>query len=277
MTTRITILAENSVMRPMGIIGEHGFAALVEHEEQRVLFDTGQGYALMHNARMLGIDLATVTKVVLSHGHYDHTGGLPELLKPGPRRQVYAHPGIFAARYWQKDNGGREPVGIPFNRSYLERLGADFHLSAEPVKVAEGISTSGEVPRVTDFETGDTTLFLEDAPGSGPDPHTDDLSLIVESSKGLVVLLGCAHAGLVNILEHASALHPGRPVYAVIGGTHLGFSGAEQMDGTVEKLRSLGIEKVGTSHCTGLAGAARLREALGDSFFFAGAGTVFEA
>jgi 7,8-dihydropterin-6-yl-methyl-4-(beta-D-ribofuranosyl)aminobenzene 5'-phosphate synthase len=275
--TTVTILSENSVVKPMGLIGEHGFAALVEKGRDKVLFDTGQGYALHHNARILGIDLSKVTTVVLSHGHYDHTGGLPELLKTGPRRRIIAHPGIFSARYWEGEDGSRKPIGMPFNRSYLERLGADFELSADAVEVVEGITTTGEIPRITGFETGDKTLFLEESEGREPDLHEDDLSLVVKTGKGLVVLLGCAHAGLVNILQHVTSLLPGRPVHAVLGGTHLGFSDADQMAGTVEAFRRLGIEKVGASHCTGLAGAARLQDALGDSFFFAGVGTVFEA
>ncbi|MDF1534986.1 MAG: MBL fold metallo-hydrolase [bacterium] len=276
MKTRVTVLSENSVVKPMGLIGEHGFAALVERGDSKVLFDTGQGYALVHNARILGVDLGTVDTVVLSHGHYDHTGGLAELLKGGGRKRIFAHPGIFVSRYWEAVDGSREPIGMPFTRAYLEGLGADFVLSETSQVVAEGISTTGEVARETVFEKGDTTLFLCEENGGGPDPHVDDLSLVVEGESGLLVLLGCAHAGLVNILRHVQKTRPGMVVKAVVGGTHLGFSGEEQMQGTVEAMTGMGVEKVGASHCTGLAGSARLREALGDSFFFAGVGSVLE-
>lgn len=273
---KVTVLSENSVVKPMGLIGEHGFAALVERGDTKVLFDTGQGYAFIHNARIMGVDLNDVDAVVLSHGHYDHTGGLAEFLKGVGRKDIFAHPGIFASRFVENPDGSRKPIGMPFTRAYLEGLGAGFKLSRKPQKIGEGISTTGEVPRETAFEKGDTTLYLCEEHGGGLDPHDDDLSLVVEGEEGLLVLLGCAHAGLVNILNHVQKLHPGVPIKAVVGGTHLGFSGEEQMAGTVEAMEGMGVEKVGASHCTGLAGSARLREALGDSFFFAGVGSVLE-
>jgi len=278
MKVRVTILCENSVVRPMGVIGEHGFAALVERGDEKVLFDTGQGYALLHNARIMGFDLSGVNDVVLSHGHYDHTGGLAELLKAGGERDIYAHPGIFVARYWKGPDGVMKPIGIPFNRDYLEGLGAEFHLSRKAQEVSDGILTTGEIKRVTSFEGGDKTMFLSSEPGGEVDPLPDDLSLVVEGEDGLIVLLGCAHAGLVNILKHVEKMRPGRRIKAVLGGTHLGFSSEEQMAGTIEAMKGMGVEKVGAGHCTGLAGSCRLREAVGDEkFFFAGAGAVLEA
>jgi 7,8-dihydropterin-6-yl-methyl-4-(beta-D-ribofuranosyl)aminobenzene 5'-phosphate synthase len=273
---RITILSENSVIRSSALIGEHGFSALVEKGEEKVLFDTGQGYALHHNARILGLDLGMVREVVLSHGHSDHTGGLTELLKDGKVRDVYAHPDIFHSRFHEEPDGPSRPIGIPFSRAYLEGLGARFHLSDEPQEVGLGITTTGVVPRETTFETGDSTLVLGSEHGGGPDPLLDDLSLIVQGQSGLIILLGCAHAGLVNILNHVRNLMPNHPVKAVVGGTHLGFSSEEQMAATIEAMSAMGVEMVGASHCTGLAGSARLREALGDSFFFAGVGTAIE-
>ncbi|GBE14537.1 MAG TPA: MBL fold metallo-hydrolase [Proteobacteria bacterium] len=278
MKARVTVLCENSAVRPMGIIGEHGFAALIERGDEKVLFDTGQGYALLHNARIMGFDLAGVNKVALSHGHYDHTGGLAELLKAGGERDIYAHPGIFVSRYWKGPDGSMKPIGIPFNRDYLEGLGARFRLDKMAQEVADGISTTGEIDRVTPFEGGDTSMFLSPEPGGEVDPLPDDLSLVVEGEAGLIVLLGCAHAGLVNILKHVEKMRPGKKIHAVLGGTHLGFSSEEQMAGTIEAMKGMGVEKVGASHCTGLAGSCRLREAVGDEkFFFAGAGAVLEA
>ncbi len=277
MKAKITVLSENSVIKPGGLIGEHGFSALVERGGERILFDTGQGYALFHNARHMGIDLSTVRKVVLSHGHNDHTGGLAEFLRVGPSRDVFAHPGIFNPRYREVPDGPPKPIGMPFSRPYLEGLGARFHLSDEPQQVADGVRTTGVVPRGTSFETGDTTLLVGDESGAcGRDPLSDDLSLVVEGADGLAVLLGCAHAGLVNILNHVRSMIPDRPVKAIMGGTHLGLSGEKQMAETIKAMTGMGIEKVGASHCTGLAGSARLREALGDSFFFAGVGAELE-
>ncbi len=272
----ITVLSENSVVKSGTLLAEHGFAALVERGEERILFDTGRGYVLFHNARVLGVDLGSIGKVALSHGHSDHTGGLAELFQDGKGRDIYAHPGIFRARSHEVPGGAPKPIGMPFSRSYLEGLGARFHLSEEPVEISAGVTTTGVVPRRTSFETGDPTLVLGAEHGGGSDPLDDDLSLIVEGESGLIVLLGCAHAGVINILDHVRDLKPETPIRAVVGGTHLGMSGEAQMAATIEAMKEMGVEKVGASHCTGLAGSARLMAALGDRFFFAGVGVTVE-
>lgn len=277
MKARITVLCENSVIKPGPLIGEHGFSALVERGDEKVLFDTGQGFGLVHNARILGIDLDSVKKAVISHGHNDHTGGLAVFLLAGGARDIYAHSGIFNPRYREVPDGPPKPIGIPYTRAHLEGLGASFYLSADSQQVAPGILTTGVVPRETPFETGDQTLLVGHDDGScSRDPLSDDLSLVIEGETGLVVLLGCAHSGLVNILNHVRKLVPEKPVNAVVGGTHLGMCGEEQMVATIKAMADQGVQRVGASHCTGLAGAARLREALGDSFFFAGVGSVLE-
>lgn len=276
MKIRVTVVSENSVLSSGNLLGEHGFCALVEAGDEKVLFDSGRGYALVHNARFLGIDLGSIEKVVLSHGHSDHTGGLVELFKDLKPREVFGHPDIFLSRFHELANGARRPIGIPFSRSFLEGQGARFILSKGPQKICLGVSTTGEVPRVTPFETGDPTLILGAEHGGGKDHLWDDLSLVVEGEEGLLVLLGCAHAGVINILTHTRRLMPDKPVRVVMGGTHLAMSGEEQMVETIKTMKDLGVEKVGASHCTGLAGSARLMAALGDHFFFAGVGAVIE-
>lgn len=276
MKARITILSENSVVVSGALIAEHGFSALVERGEEKVLFDTGQGYVLIHNARISGVDLGAVRKVVLSHGHNDHTGGLAELLKDGQSRDIYAHPDVFNSRFYEVPGSSPRPIGMPFSRAFIEGLGARFHLSEGPQEVADGVATTGVIPRNTPFETGDPTLVLGPEHGGRPDPLLDDLSLVVEGESGLIVLLGCAHAGLVNILNHVRCMMPGSPIKAVVGGTHLGLSSEKQMAATIKAMEGMGVEKVGASHCTGLAGSARLREALGENFFFAGVGAALE-
>ncbi len=276
MKAKITVLSENSVVKSGTLLGEHGFSALVERDDDRVLFDTGRGYVLLHNARVLGVDLGSIGKVAISHGHSDHTGGLGELFQDGKRRNVYAHPDIFHSRFHEVSGGAPKPIGMPFCKSYLEGLGAVFHLSEEPQLICEGVMTTGVVPRRTPFETGDTTLVLGEEHGGGRDPLSDDLSLVVEGESGLIVLLGCAHAGVINILDHVRKMVPERPIKAVVGGTHLGKSGEDQMAATIEAMKGMGVEMVGASHCTGLAGSARLMAALGDSFFFAGVGATVE-
>jgi len=262
MSVRITVLCDNCVGPVSGTLGEHGFAALIEREgEEPILFDTGQGFTLLHNAARMRKDLSQVRKVVISHGHFDHTGGLMPLLKQFGGREIFSHEAIFGSRHRVKDTGECYPIGIPFEKSAYEGAGAIFNLSNSFREISPGIMLTGEVPRVTRFETGDQGLYC-DCTGQELDLTPDDQSLVIETAKGLVVLLGCCHAGLVNTIEHIACQSGRRDIYAMIGGTHLGFCGQEQLEGTVAVIRKAGIRKLAMSHCTGFAAAARLSREL---------------
>jgi len=276
MSFRVTVLCENSVGPLSGTLGEHGFSALIEPSDGApLLFDTGQGQTLLHNARRMNKDLSLVRQVVLSHGHYDHTGGLKPLLEEcGPKR-IYSHPFVFKPRYRVKDNGEWYPITIPASREDLEAAGATFDLSTEFRTIAPGIYLSGEVPRITDFETGDQGLYCDSA-GLELDMTPDDQSLVLDTEKGLVLVLGCCHAGLMNTVEHIAAMTGRRDIYAVIGGTHLGFCSLDQIAMTVSALRKLGIKKLAASHCTGFAASSRLARELPKEFQLAMVGYTLE-
>lgn len=258
MAYRITILCENSVGPISGTLGEHGFSALIEWEDGSLLFDTGQGFTLLHNAQRMNKNLHNLSDVALSHGHYDHSGGLLPLLRTcGPKR-VFGHPAIFSPRYRHKDTGESLSLGMPYPRDYLEGQGAAFDLSGQFREILPNIFMTGQVPRVTDFETGDSGLST-DTCGCNRDPFDDDQSLVITADKGLVILLGCCHAGLINTLEHIAVKTGRRDIHAVIGGTHLGFCNGQQLDQTVQALKLWQIKKLAVSHCTGFAAAARLQ------------------
>lgn len=278
MKARLTILCENTVAFPFGVVGEHGFACYVETESGSFLFDTGQGFGIVRNALALKKDLRTIRSITISHGHYDHTGGLPAVLGLRGPVDVFGHPGMFARRIWSDDTTTRD-IGIPFRRGYLESLGARFRLERQWTEVGPGLYLTGEVPRESAFETGDVHMS-QLGPNGGrihPDPLDDDLSLVVDTAKGLVLVLGCAHAGMINIIRHVQRELGRDRIYAVIGGTHLGFSSDGQFEETVKVIDALGIEKLGVSHCTGLPAAARLHARFGERFFFGSVGSVLEA
>lgn len=276
MPTRLTILCDNSVLPQMGLLGEHGFACLVETGGGRYLFDTGQGLAIAHNSRVLGANLQGLRRIILSHGHYDHTGGLPDVLHQSGPVEVVAHPDLFSERY-RAVGKVRKFIGLPFRREHLESLGAKFRLLREWTEIGDGVAVTGEVPRRDGADRGDAALMAVSDGREHPDPLADDLSLAIDSREGLIVLLGCAHAGLTNILRHVREKSGGKRLHAVLGGTHLGFAGEAQFEEAVEALEAAGVEKIGLSHCTGPEAAARLHARLGDRVFFAAVGSVLEA
>ena len=275
MQTKFTILCENSVGVPFGAVGEHGFACFIESDSGNYLFDTGQGLGILQNAMALNKDLTSIKAIMISHGHYDHTGGLPQVLQRCGRVPVYAHPEIFVKRFWGEQ---RRFIGIPFRRSYLESLGAEFKFSRKMVELAPKIYLTGEIPRRTSFEKGDTGMVAvyEDGNEKQPDPLNDDYSLVVKTIKGLVVVLGCAHAGMVNILDYVKDQFPGEKIFSVFGGTHMGFSDDKQFDETMKVIDHYEIEKLGVSHCTGLAKSAQIYALMPERFFFACVGASLE-
>lgn len=272
MTVRLTVLCDNAVGAQMGVIGEHGFSCFVETPEGNFLFDTGQGLAILNNCRVLGKDLRTVRGVVLSHGHYDHTGGLPDVLHQTGPVDVIAHPDLFCLRY-RSSSTHRKFIGLPFRREHLESLGARFHLVREWTEIGTGIFVTGEVPRHPPPITGDSGLITLTPEGDEiHDPLADDLSMVIDSPRGLILLLGCAHAGLANIVERVLDRTGAKRIFAVLGGTHLGFCGEGEIETAVRLLEDVGVEKFGASHCTGQAAAAEFQRRLGERFFFAHAG-----
>jgi len=276
MELRITTLSENTtVARPRGLLGEWGLSVLVEVDNLKVLLDTGQSISAVHNADVLGTELPQIDKIVLSHGHYDHTGGLRQVLSRRKKEvEIIAHPDVWAAKY------GHNPVekssiyiGIPFQREELESLGAVFKLTDEPVWLSDNVVTSGEIPMTTDYETIDPGLYVKEGDELRPDPLRDDQALFIKTPEGLVVILGCAHRGVINTLRHAQKLMEVKPIHTVVGGTHLFRATEVQLELTIAELKALGIQRLGGSHCTGMPAAARLAQEFGQNFFFNNTGT----
>jgi len=274
---RLTVLCENSVIACPGLLGEHGFGVLIEKANAHFLFDTGQGYTLMQNAKVLDVDLKKVSKVFLSHGHFDHTGGLEALLRRCGQMDVYAHPDVFVERFAplkKQGTTGVRSVGIPVDQKTLSALGAIFHFNTDFSEVEKNMFLTGEVPRQTEFEKADKRLTVMKNGEKVQDPFKDDQTLVIRTGKGLVVVLGCAHSGMINTLNHIRSKLPEENFYMVIGGTHMGFLDPAQVEMTITALQAFAFEKIGVSHCTGLPAAARLKQAFGERFFFASAGTV---
>jgi 7,8-dihydropterin-6-yl-methyl-4-(beta-D-ribofuranosyl)aminobenzene 5'-phosphate synthase len=268
MGSRVTILSENTA--GMGdFLAEWGLSILVETIESNVLLDTGASISTVHNADTLGIDLNKIDKIVLSHGHYDHTGGLREVLRRRKKEtEIIAHPDIWQVKYSRRNGKPDKYIGIPYQKDELESLGARFRLTKKPVKITDNIWTSGEVPMVTEYESIEPALLIKQSSGFEPDPVMDDRAIIVKTEKGLVLILGCAHRGMINTIYHAQKLTGMTKVESVIGGSHLIGTSEERLWQSIAALKELGVQKLGLCHCTDLPAISVLAQEFGKNFLF---------
>jgi len=277
METRITILCDNNISRS-GFVGEHGFSCLIERGEKKYLFDTGPGMSLPLNLKTLDMDLEGLDKAFISHGHYDHTGGLLWVTRQMGSIEVVAHPAVFSRHMvWDSAHPETPPkyIGCPAPREQLERSGARFRFMDRTQEAAPGIWFISGISRDPDKTPSDPRLVLPDENGVVPDPIEDDVSLLIETDGPPVLILGCAHAGLLNILDHVREHMGIQNLGAILGGTHLMFYGLEALPRVMDEFDKFSIERIGVSHCTGFQAAVELSNRFRNRFATAPAGRVF--
>jgi len=253
----ITVLVDDTVHK-RGLLGEHGLSFWIEADGRRMLFDTGQGRTICANAKALDVDLSTTRSVVLSHGHYDHTGGLAQVLRSVDELEIYAHPAAFKQKYVKREDGGVREVGIPaLDRSLVPKRCRGLRMSHRPTSIASGIHVTGEIERRTDFEDTGGSFYL-DAACEEMDPLLDDQALFFEVPEGIVLVLGCAHAGVVNTMRHVAALAGRDTIHAVLGGMHLLRASRERLEATAEAFARYDVKVISPAHCTGIKAEAYL-------------------
>lgn len=248
--TRVIVVVDN---RPgsAGLIHEWGLSLWIEHQGHTLLMDTGAGQALMPNLKALGLDPNLIEAVILSHGHFDHSGGLAELLKTIGPRPVWCHPAVFEVHLKREDDGSYTDIGLPLGgRAAYEAIGADFHLLTEHVEPWPGVHLIAPVPRITAFEGPAPTLYTQLGPTHLPDAMEDDLLLVLETPGGLVAITGCAHSGVVNLLLAVQDLLGHSPAW-LLGGLHLDMANEIQRKGVLDHLGLLRELRMATGHCTG--------------------------
>jgi 7,8-dihydropterin-6-yl-methyl-4-(beta-D-ribofuranosyl)aminobenzene 5'-phosphate synthase len=272
---RVTVVVENTAQGPQ-LLAEHGLAYWIEYGDHRILFDTGQGNVLASNAYKLGLSLLDSEAIILSHGHYDHTGGMAFVLKTQRRVAVYAHPEVFRSRFIRTANGSSREIGMPYaSVQAIKQPGVRFVETSTATKLFGGFYATGPVPRQTDYEDTGGSFFL-DAACSNPDPLLDDQSAFFETKEGIVVLLGCAHSGVVNTLQYINELSRGAPIRAVIGGMHLVNASAERIARTVEEFKRIKVQSLAPCHCTWMAATVALWNAFPDNLIPCHVGSIFQ-
>jgi 7,8-dihydropterin-6-yl-methyl-4-(beta-D-ribofuranosyl)aminobenzene 5'-phosphate synthase len=262
-TIAVTTLVENSV-HARGLLAEHGLAFHLQVGSRSLLFDTGQSDLLLHNALKLRISLDNAEAIVLSHGHNDHTGGIDAARQAAPKARLFLHPAALSPKFAGNADGTGRPIGMDAaSAEAIRKAATGVVWTAKPTEVLEGVFVTGEIPRQNAFEDTGGRFFL-DAASTRPDLLLDDQALFFDTREGLVVLLGCAHSGVVNTLEHVRHLAGGRPIHALLGGLHLLTATPERMAQTIAAFRRLDIQRLAPAHCTGLPALAQLWAALPD-------------
>ena len=250
---KITILNENTVYR-QGLLAEHGLSVLIEERNRRFLMDTGQSDVFLKNAEALGVDLEDLDGILLSHGHYDHCGGMEYLDKSRGLPPVYIQKSAFEKKYsgTQKDTE----------------------------EIAPGFWLIGNIPYRTDFEERPAGFWIRDERCADAvwraDEMEDEQILAVCTEKGLCLFMGCSHRGVINCVLRAKEVLPDMPVYSVFAGMHLGKAGTGRIKGTIESLRRMDIPLLFPVHCTGKRAAGMMASAFPDTCILAETGQVLE-
>jgi 7,8-dihydropterin-6-yl-methyl-4-(beta-D-ribofuranosyl)aminobenzene 5'-phosphate synthase len=286
------------------LLAEHGFAALIDLKDAgiRILWDAGiTTIALMENVERMEVDLSTIDKIALSHGHSDHRAAMTQVIKaagrPAPQREwepevpideildqikkrrvpLVAHPAAFRERWHIDKDGKKHGPGTPAPRAEWEAAGADVILSEGPYQLGPGCWTTGTVPRHS-FEKGGISggRFYRDGETFERDRVEDDQAIVVHvADKGLVVVAGCAHSGIVNTVNHAREISGVDSVWAVLGGFHLAPASEEEIERTIDEIEKLAPTMIVPTHCSGFRAISRFAERMPDAFVQGVVGTTY--
>ncbi|MFO7967378.1 MAG: MBL fold metallo-hydrolase [Archaeoglobaceae archaeon] len=261
---QVHILSDNKVVenRPQNLLGEWGFSALVELDSEIILFDTGKK-VVNHNAQQMGAPLGKVEKIVLSHGHYDHTTGLLDVLRMLDA-EIYLHPHAWLPRYLKE-----EYIGMPYRKEEIESLAGVVEHKG-PVEVGKNVWALGEIPRKHKGGRLDSHIIKDGE--KVKDDILDDQALAIKTGDGVVLLLGCCHAGLQNTIEYAEEITRNE-VKHIVGGTHL-ISLKDEEIGELSKWLDGKLEYIAPCHCTGSKAEAILSSIMGEKFESIGVGSV---
>ena len=273
----ITTLIENNPDNKGQLLYEHGVSFLIETDGKRILFDTGQSGDFVQNAKVLNKDLNTLDFVIISHGHYDHSGGFRKLLDTVEKvPTIMVGEEFFQPKYKCVSDGDYKYIGNSFDAEFLSKHKIPFKKIVGTMEyLTDYLILFHHFLNRTDFEKRNRKFYIRENSSYIPDEFKDEIALGIVTKKGLVVIVGCSHVGVVNILKTISE-RVDMPIYAVIGGTHLIDADEVRMQKTIDALKDMKIQLVAVSHCTGEEGICCLRQELKECFLFNNTGNVIE-
>lgn len=276
MQIKITTLVDNQAATANNsLIHEHGLSMIIQTAYDSILFDTGYSDALLKNAIQLGIDVGQIQKVIISHGHLDHAGGVKYLIDSNPFFTLMAHPGIFAKKII-RSSGNSRTFGISEDLPVLKKKGIRLDLQKEAVMISENIMTTGFIPMKTDFEEIENRFYTEENSDVVPDLFEDEKALIIRTAPGTVVLLGCSHRGIINTLDHVAQVTGNDKIYAIMGGLHLGRAHPSKIEKVCNHLERFDPERIIVGHCTGIPAITELIRKFGDKVEMNSVGKTIE-
>jgi len=272
---RVTILVDNTVAAG-GLESEHGLSLWIEVDDLKILFDAGQSSVAIKNASALGIPLEKTDYIVISHGHYDHTGGLAFVLPLARKAAIVLPPHAVAPSYSVHPGATPKPIGMPSSaQQVLNQIPAErVRWSSEPVQLNPVVGTTGPIPRTVSYETSSGPFFI-DPDGKNEDVFPDEQALWISTPGGLIVCAGCCHAGLINTLKQAQRASGMMPLHAVIGGFHLRQASEERIDRTLAALEEFSPALLAPCHCTGDRAILKFQHVFADRFYPCGSGRQF--
>lgn len=243
---KLKVLEDNNTFIDMYYLAEPGVSYYIEDEGDKILFDVGYSSVVVENAKKMNIDLNKVNKLVISHGHDDHTGGLSNFFKDKREVELIAHPDCFN---YKEDATGLY-IGSPLTREKLSNV-CKLNLSKQPIQVSKNIIYLGEIPTINEFEPRYSIgkCIIDD--NKMDDTIVDDSAIVYKSDKGLFVITGCSHSGICNILEYAKKVCNDQKIYGVIGGFHL-FDVNKRLEKTITYLKENNIKLLYPCHCVSL-------------------------
>ncbi len=264
---KITTLIENKLSKDRQLDAEHGISLYIEIDNKKILFDTGQSGNFIENAKKLNIDLNDLDYVVISHSHYDHSGGFEKLVEEYDNNfKLFLGKDFFKEKYSESGDIYRY-VGSSFGREYLREKNIKTEYIEEIKHITENTMIITDFKRNPQYENVNETMFIKENGEYSLDKFTDEIAIVIDTEKGLVVLVGCSHPGIVNMLDTIIE-KTGKKIYSLIGGTHLMKEDDEKINKIIDYLKDNGIKQIGACHCTGRQGETMLSQQMEDAFLY---------